>query len=92
MILSMSQITDIIKRLRAEPYRLTQCFIARKTGIPQPRISRWEAGNTPPAANDVLKLLALAREVGADIEIEPLAAGKEVAANGGPDFIDGLGE
>ncbi|WP_231934072.1 helix-turn-helix domain-containing protein [Bordetella bronchialis] len=37
--------------------------IARRTGIPQPRISRWEGGEAPAGANDALKLAELARQV-----------------------------
>jgi transcriptional regulator with XRE-family HTH domain len=43
--------------LRAVP--LSQTEISRLTGIPQPRISRWEAGQVPRSVDDVLKLQAL---------------------------------
>ncbi len=49
--------TAIIKRLRASG--LSQSEISRRTGVPQPRLSRWEAGETPAGADDALKLRAL---------------------------------
>lgn len=57
----MDSIAAIIKRLRAAG--LTQLEIQRRTGIPQPRLSRWEAGRAPDAADDVLKLAQLDTEV-----------------------------
>lgn len=54
---AMTCTTDILRRLRAVP--LSQSEISRLTGIPQPRISRWEAGQVPRVADDVLKLQAL---------------------------------
>lgn len=53
----MSTTIEILHRLRAMP--MTQAEISRKTGIPQPRICRWEAGNVPVGADDALKLQAL---------------------------------
>jgi transcriptional regulator with XRE-family HTH domain len=53
----MSQTTDLIKRLRA--LNVSQSEISRKTGIPQPRLSRWENGDAPAGADDALKLSAL---------------------------------
>jgi transcriptional regulator with XRE-family HTH domain len=50
----MSKTIDIIRRLRALP--MTQAEISRKTGIPQPRVCRWEAGNIPVGADDALRL------------------------------------
>ena len=38
---------------------LTQTEIAKRTGIPQPRLSRWEGGAVPPSADDGLKLVRL---------------------------------
>ncbi|MGB4059595.1 MAG: helix-turn-helix transcriptional regulator [Burkholderiaceae bacterium] len=38
---------------------LTQAEISRRTGIPQPRLCRWEAGQIPVSADDALKLQAL---------------------------------
>jgi transcriptional regulator with XRE-family HTH domain len=57
----MDTATDIIKRLRGAG--LSQMEIARRTGIPQPRLSRWEGGEAPAGANDALKLAELARQV-----------------------------
>lgn len=37
----------------------SQTEISRRTGIPQSRLSRWEKGEVPPAADDALKLAAL---------------------------------
>jgi len=39
----------------------TQTEIAKKSGVPQCRISRWERGEVPRAAEDALKLAELAR-------------------------------
>lgn len=51
----------ILKNLRASG--LSQSEIARRSGIPQPRLSRWEAGEAPRGADDALKLAALADEL-----------------------------
>ena len=53
----MSDTTSIINRLRAAG--LSQSEISRRTGIPQPRLSRWEGGEVPDAADDALKLAKL---------------------------------
>ena len=53
----MSETTEVIKRLRGRG--LSQSEISRRTGIPQPRLSRWEGGEVPDAADDALKLRAL---------------------------------
>ncbi|MDX3877630.1 MAG: helix-turn-helix transcriptional regulator [Achromobacter sp.] len=55
----MDTATDLIKRLRASG--MTQSEISRRTGIPQPRLSRWEAGAPSAGANDALKLAELVR-------------------------------
>ena len=55
----MSNISEIIKRLRAEPFSLSQTEIERRTGISQSRISRWEKGDVAAGAEDALKLVAL---------------------------------
>lgn len=54
----MSTTTILIKRLR-DVHKLSQTEIARRTGIPQPRLSRWEAGDTPVGADDALRLQKL---------------------------------
>jgi transcriptional regulator with XRE-family HTH domain len=59
----MSQTTALIKRLRER--KLSQSEIARRTGIPQPRISRWEHGEAPDSADDALRLAALVAELDA---------------------------
>ncbi|QBH18640.1 XRE family transcriptional regulator [Alcaligenes faecalis] len=51
----------ILKELRAAGW--SQSAIARKTGIPQPRLSRWQSGQVPDGADDALRLAALLDEV-----------------------------
>lgn len=63
----MSETTELILTLRRRG--MTQTEIARLTGIPQPRLSRWENGETPDSADDALKLKALADG------LEPIKAG-----------------
>ena len=58
----MSATTDLILALRTTA-QLSQSEIARRTGIPQSRISRWQAGETPDSADDALKLHALHAEL-----------------------------
>jgi transcriptional regulator with XRE-family HTH domain len=60
------KVTDVIKALRGAG--LSQSEISRRTGIPQPRLSRWENGCAPESADDALKLLALWRKSDADGE------------------------
>lgn len=57
----MSSTQTLIQRLRA--LKLSQTEIARRTGIPQPRLSRWERGEVPDAADDALRLAALVDEL-----------------------------
>lgn len=64
----MSEISEIIKRLRGAPSSLSQSEIARRTNIPQPRVSRWESGDVAAGADDALKLVALAKEMGVHVE------------------------
>lgn len=52
----------ILRRLRE---RFGQSELARKTGIPQPRLSRWESGDVPVAADDALKLQEFERMLAA---------------------------
>jgi transcriptional regulator with XRE-family HTH domain len=68
----MSNTTALIKRLRER--KLTQSEISRRTGIPQPRISRWENGDTPDAADDALRLAALV----AELEAQPVTPASSV--------------
>ena len=58
----MDKIQDAIQSLRRT---LSQSEIARRTGIAQHKISRWESGNIPAGASDALKLIKLAKEVAA---------------------------
>lgn len=62
----MSQTTELIQRLIGRG--LTQIEIARRTSIPQPRLSRWQRGETPESADDALKLVALEAELAAAAE------------------------
>lgn len=57
----MTDTTELLKRLRAAGF--TQVEIARRTNIPQPRLSRWERGDAPASADDALRLASLVREV-----------------------------
>lgn len=41
---------------------MSQTEISRETGIPQPRISKWERGAISTSAEDTLKLVDLARK------------------------------
>ena len=58
----MHKIQDAIQSLRRT---LSQSEIARRTGIAQSKISRWEAGDVPAGASDALKLIELASEISA---------------------------
>ena len=58
----MDKIQDAIQSLRRT---LSQSEIARRTGIAQSKISRWEAGDVPAGASDALKLIELAAEIDA---------------------------
>lgn len=53
----MQTTTDILRGLLGSG--LTQTEIARRTGIPQPRLSRWAAGEVPASVDDVLRLAQL---------------------------------
>jgi transcriptional regulator with XRE-family HTH domain len=57
----MSLTIAIIKALRHAG--LTQSDIARRTGIPQPRLSKWESGATPAGADDALRLQQLHQDI-----------------------------
>lgn len=57
----MSTTTKLIEGLCA--LGLSQSEIARRTHIPQPRLSRWKAGEVPDSADDALKLQALHTEL-----------------------------
>jgi transcriptional regulator with XRE-family HTH domain len=72
----MSTTTDLLKRLRAR--KLSQAEIQRRTGIPQPRLSKWEKGEAPVGADDALKLAALEAELIAAESADPAPATAQV--------------
>lgn len=47
---------------------MSQSEIARRTGIAQSKISRWEAGKVAAGAEEALKLAALADELSPEKE------------------------
>jgi transcriptional regulator with XRE-family HTH domain len=57
----MRDTTTLIKALRDRG--MSQTEISRRTNIPQPRLSRWEAGEVPDAADDALRLAQLVDEI-----------------------------
>ena len=67
----MEKIQDAIQSLRRT---LSQSEIARRTGIAQSKISRWEAGDVPAGASDALKLIELAKEVAATATTQEAAS------------------
>jgi predicted transcriptional regulator len=68
----MPTTTDLIRSMRATG--MSQTEIARRAGIPQPRISRWEAGWAPDSADDALRLKALHDEIVGPMLIEPVGS------------------
>lgn len=66
----MSQTTNMVKRLRQAG--MSQAAIARKVGISQPTIAKWESGKAPRAAEAAVKLQQLDREIAA-LRPEPTA-------------------
>lgn len=54
----MSPTQALLVRLRTH-HKLSQSEIARRTGIGQPKLSRWESGEIADAADDALKLFEL---------------------------------
>lgn len=78
----MSQIAALIKRLRSEPSNMSQSEISRRTGIPQPRVSRWESGDVAAGADDALKLIELAHEMGvSDAATSPATTAQAATEN-----------
>lgn len=57
----MDDITVLIKRIRSRG--LAQSEIARRIGVNQPRLSKWEAGKEIGNLNLVFKLQALDAEL-----------------------------
>lgn len=53
-----STTSTLLRELLAIPH-MSQSEIARRTGIPQPRLSKWLCGVAPRSADDALKLHAL---------------------------------
>lgn len=53
----MNKVTELIKSLRN---KMSQTEISRNTKINQTKLSRWESAGAPPAAEEALKLAALA--------------------------------
>lgn len=58
----MSKVSELIRGMRQKD-GLSQSEISRQTGIPQPRISRWESGDVAAGADDALKLMDLAAKL-----------------------------
>jgi len=59
----MNTMNYLIKRLRAEPQRLTQTEIAKRIGTTQALVSRWELGDVSTSALIALRLVSLEREL-----------------------------
>lgn len=82
-----SQTTNLLLELRATG--LSQSEIQRLTSIPQPRLSRWEAGGAPAGADDALKLQALLDQVRIDgiarVKSTPAVDAAAVTGNETPD-------
>lgn len=57
----MDSTIDLLRQLLASG--ISQSEIQRRTGIPQPRLSKWARGKVPSGADDALKLKALADEL-----------------------------
>lgn len=65
----MAQVQTVLRRLRET---LSQSEIARRTGIAQSKLSRWEAGKVAAGAEDALKLADLERVLtDQDAQAEP---------------------
>jgi predicted XRE-type DNA-binding protein len=62
----MQDVNSILLRLQGAG--LSQAEISRRTAIPQPRLSKWLAGNCPKSVNDALILAKLAQEVAPEAE------------------------
>jgi transcriptional regulator with XRE-family HTH domain len=75
----MSATSDLIRRLVATG--LTQTAIAKRTGIPQPRLSRWASGKPACGADDALRLAELERELAAQGGNTPAATQGQEASH-----------
>ena len=76
----MQSISEILRGLRET---LSQSEIARRTGISQSKLSRWESGEIAAGADDALKLLALAKHPAPK---KQATQGHKEAANGWPEL------
>ena len=56
--------SELIEALLASG--ISQAELSRRSGIPQPRMSRWQAGVVPVGADDALRLHALHAELVAE--------------------------
>ena len=72
----MQSISEILRDLRET---FSQSEIARRTGISQSKLSRWEAGEIAAGADDALKLLALTKR---DTPKKQAPHGQKEAAHG----------
>lgn len=57
----MNEVQQLLNRVAQGG--LSQTAISKKTGIPQPRLSRWFKGKAPVGAADALKLKRLCEEL-----------------------------
>lgn len=73
---------DILLEIRA--LGMTQAEIARLTGIPQPRLSRWEGGDVPRTADDSLALAELHKRLVVDRETGAAAKPELVGVDAAP--------
>ncbi len=71
----MNGVVELLKALRERG--LSQAEITRRTGVPQPRLSRWGSGDVPAAASDVLKLQQLLGELERPQGPPPAAVGPQ---------------
>lgn len=60
----MAVMQSVQEALQVIRESLSQSEISRRTGISQSKLSRWEAGDVASGAEDALKLVALAKEIG----------------------------
>ena len=73
----MQDVQQIVVALRA--MGLSQSEIARRTSIPQPRLSRWEGGAVPVGADDALRLLHLHEQLAAAAPAVPTEEVRDAA-------------
>lgn len=66
---SMKTATEILNALKEAG--LSQMEISRQSGIPQPRISRWQKGCVPVGANDALRLMSMLAKAEANEQSQP---------------------